>query len=158
MSLRSVFTITYSICAAVMPVLTTSCSAPPPQRVAAFAGVQMGESRFPRHGEGELITVESPLPEGFDRCRVEVTPFEHKVFRIRLEAAEIPGNDDAIRSVKLIAQVIANAVIEAKQGEAIDLTVDTARPESLATYIATFKSAADAGFRGRAAGGCPGGD
>ncbi len=37
----------------------------------------------------------------------------------------IPGNDDAIRSVKLIAQVIANAVIEAKQGEAIDLTVDS---------------------------------
>ena len=37
----------------------------------------------------------------------------------------IPGNDDAIRSVKLIAQVIANAVIEAKQGEAIDLTIDS---------------------------------
>ena len=37
----------------------------------------------------------------------------------------IPGNDDAIRSVKLIAQVMANAVIEAKQGEAIDLTVDS---------------------------------
>ena len=37
----------------------------------------------------------------------------------------IPGNDDAIRSVKLIAQVIANAVIEAKQGEALDLTVET---------------------------------
>jgi len=29
----------------------------------------------------------------------------------------IPGNDDAIRSVKLIAETIANAVIEAKQGE-----------------------------------------
>ena len=37
----------------------------------------------------------------------------------------IPGNDDAIRSVKLIAQVMANAVIEAKQGEALDLTVET---------------------------------
>ena len=37
----------------------------------------------------------------------------------------IPGNDDAIRSVKLIAQVIANAVIEAKQGEALDLSVET---------------------------------
>ena len=33
----------------------------------------------------------------------------------------IPGNDDAIRSVKLIAQVMANAVIEGKQGEAVDL-------------------------------------
>ncbi|MDR0222193.1 MAG: 30S ribosomal protein S2 [Oscillospiraceae bacterium] len=32
----------------------------------------------------------------------------------------IPGNDDAIRSVKLIAGAIANAVIEARQGEAGD--------------------------------------
>ena len=32
----------------------------------------------------------------------------------------IPGNDDAIRSVKLIASVLANAVIEAKQGEAVE--------------------------------------
>ena len=31
--------------------------------------------------------------------------------------AVIPGNDDAIRAVKLIAETIANAVIEAKQGE-----------------------------------------
>ena len=29
----------------------------------------------------------------------------------------IPGNDDAIRAIKLIASVIADAVIEAKQGE-----------------------------------------
>ena len=29
----------------------------------------------------------------------------------------IPGNDDAIRAVKLIASVIADAVLEAKQGE-----------------------------------------
>lgn len=29
----------------------------------------------------------------------------------------IPGNDDAVRSVKLIVEAIANAVIEAKQGE-----------------------------------------
>ncbi len=33
----------------------------------------------------------------------------------------IPGNDDAIRSVKLIATVIANAVIEGKQGEVMSL-------------------------------------
>ncbi len=31
--------------------------------------------------------------------------------------AVIPGNDDAIRAVKLIAETIASAVIEAKQGE-----------------------------------------
>ena len=32
----------------------------------------------------------------------------------------IPGNDDAIRDVKLIADVIANAVIEARQGESLE--------------------------------------
>ena len=32
----------------------------------------------------------------------------------------IPGNDDAIRAVKLIADVIANAVIEGKQGESFE--------------------------------------
>ena len=33
----------------------------------------------------------------------------------------IPGNDDAIRSVKLIAQVMANAVIEGRQGETFEI-------------------------------------
>ena len=32
----------------------------------------------------------------------------------------IPGNDDAIRAVKLIASVIADAVIEANQGEQVE--------------------------------------
>ncbi len=32
----------------------------------------------------------------------------------------IPGNDDAIRAVKLITDVMANAIIEGKQGEALD--------------------------------------
>ena len=41
----------------------------------------------------------------------------------------IPGNDDAIRAVKLIAAKIADAVIEGKQGEqmtdsAVDMTID----------------------------------
>ena len=46
----------------------------------------------------------------------------------------IPGNDDAIRAVKLIASKIADAVLEGKQGEqmtdsAVDATVDAA-PET----------------------------
>lgn len=32
----------------------------------------------------------------------------------------IPGNDDAIRSVKLIADTMANAIIEGRQGESMD--------------------------------------
>ena len=35
----------------------------------------------------------------------------------------IPGNDDAIRAVKLITDVMANAVIEGKQGESLDQDV-----------------------------------
>ena len=34
----------------------------------------------------------------------------------------IPGNDDAIRAVKLIADTMANAIIEGRQGEAADVT------------------------------------
>jgi len=52
----------------------------------------------------------------------------------------IPGNDDAIRSVKLIAQVIANAVIEGKQGEALDLSPTSEEtvkePESIEEVVA----------------------
>lgn len=36
----------------------------------------------------------------------------------------IPGNDDAIRAVKLIVSRMADAVIEANQGDAVDNTVD----------------------------------
>ena len=32
----------------------------------------------------------------------------------------IPGNDDAIRAVKLIAETVANAIIEGKQGEQLE--------------------------------------
>ena len=40
----------------------------------------------------------------------------------------IPGNDDAIRAVKLISSVIANAVIEANQGEAYVVPEESAEP------------------------------
>ncbi|MGN1234644.1 MAG: 30S ribosomal protein S2 [Christensenellaceae bacterium] len=43
----------------------------------------------------------------------------------------IPGNDDAIRAIKLISSVIANAVIEANQGEAAVLPAETAEPVSM---------------------------
>ena len=37
----------------------------------------------------------------------------------------IPGNDDAIRSVKLIADVMANAIIEGRQGETVEMPEET---------------------------------
>ena len=39
----------------------------------------------------------------------------------------IPGNDDAIRAIKLISSIMANAVLEGKQGEQMD---DAAKDES----------------------------
>lgn len=73
----------------------------------------------------------------------------------------IPGNDDAIRSVKLIASAIADAVIEAKEGvsmkkeegeeqaeevnleEAIkDITIEDVKPEDKEKKVAKKKPAA----------------
>ena len=47
--------------------------------------------------------------------------------------AVIPGNDDAIRAVKLIASTIAAAVIEARQGEAAADVAEEAEAEAEAT-------------------------
>ncbi len=44
--------------------------------------------------------------------------------------AVIPGNDDAIRAVKLISEVIANAVLEAKQGEQGSAAVEEVAEEA----------------------------
>ena len=41
----------------------------------------------------------------------------------------IPGNDDAIRAVKLIASVISNAVLEGKQGEQLTPAAEEAEEE-----------------------------
>lgn len=43
----------------------------------------------------------------------------------------IPGNDDAIRSVKLFAELVANAVIEAKTGEVYSIKEEDVTPEEL---------------------------
>lgn len=59
----------------------------------------------------------------------------------------IPGNDDAIRAVKLISLVIANAVIEANQGETMDVALaaekEEAAPESIEEVVEAA-AAADA--------------
>ncbi len=47
----------------------------------------------------------------------------------------IPGNDDAIRAVKLIVAKMADAVIEANQGEAVDVADANADAEVEATDI-----------------------
>lgn len=47
----------------------------------------------------------------------------------------IPGNDDAIRAVKLIADVMANAVIEGKQGESFEPEMEEQPVNEEATTI-----------------------
>lgn len=56
----------------------------------------------------------------------------------------IPGNDDAIRAVKLITSVIANAVIEANQGEAYSVEEEApaaAEATSIEEVVANEESA-----------------
>ena len=48
----------------------------------------------------------------------------------------IPGNDDAIRAIKLISQTMANAVLEGKQGEQLD---DPARRGRCALRFLAYK-------------------
>lgn len=57
----------------------------------------------------------------------------------------IPGNDDAIRAVKLIASVIANAVIEANQGEAysVEEEIEEGAPAAEPVSIEEVVAAAD---------------
>ena len=47
----------------------------------------------------------------------------------------IPGNDDAIRAVKLIADVMANAVIEGKQGESFETVEEQSEEVEEATSM-----------------------
>lgn len=55
----------------------------------------------------------------------------------------IPGNDDAIRAVKLIASVIANAVIEANQGETPYIpVVEEGEPTSIEEVVASVENIA----------------
>ena len=58
----------------------------------------------------------------------------------------IPGNDDAIRAIKLISSVIANAVIEANQGEealvaAAPVAEEAAEPTSIEEVVAAEENA-----------------
>ena len=55
----------------------------------------------------------------------------------------IPGNDDAIRAVKLIAGVIANAVIEANQGEAYSVEEEVEEPVQEPTSIEEVVAASE---------------
>ncbi len=57
----------------------------------------------------------------------------------------IPGNDDAIRAIKLISSVMANAVIEAKEGVSFEITEEEPATENAeAEFIANAEPPAAA--------------
>ena len=68
--------------------------------------IMMGERHKPRNGEGELFTIETTLPDGFDRLSAEVVPFEHKIFRMVLDMENIPGSTDALEIARKHAEKI----------------------------------------------------
>ncbi len=58
----------------------------------------------------------------------------------------IPGNDDAIRAVKLIADCMANAVVEGRQGESMEMVAEEMpeseeAPESMEEVVAAEEEA-----------------
>lgn len=55
----------------------------------------------------------------------------------------IPGNDDAIRAIKLISSVMANAVIEAKEGDAPHFEEETAAEEVAQEEVPASEAAAE---------------
>ncbi len=52
----------------------------------------------------------------------------------------IPGNDDAIRAIKLIAQAMANAVLEGRQGEQLSVSDETVQAQEQAAVDTTPRS------------------
>ena len=55
----------------------------------------------------------------------------------------IPGNDDAIRAVKLLTGTIANAIVEAKQGEQVEVEESEAVVEATVEVEEVFEEVAE---------------
>jgi len=55
----------------------------------------------------------------------------------------IPGNDDAIRAVKLLTSTIANAIVEAKQGEQVEVEESEAVVEETVEVEEVFEEVAE---------------
>jgi len=64
----------------------------------------------------------------------------------------VPGNDDAIRALRLITSKMADAVLEAKQGEQTEAEAQAAEAEAVAVAAAPVAAAAEAVAASEAAG------
>ena len=77
-------------------ILISGCKPVAEATIHRVGKVAMGDVHKPRNGEGESFAIDTALPEGFDRLSAEVTPFEHKIFRMVLDMENIPGYGDAL--------------------------------------------------------------
>lgn len=77
-------------------VIVSGCKKPETTHIPGVGKAVMGKIYHPRHGEGELFTIDSPVPQGFDRMLLEVVPFEHQLFRIVLEIEAAADSEDAL--------------------------------------------------------------
>ncbi len=87
----------FSVCL-LLSLLGSGCRKPlPPKRIIRVGSAAMGSVVVPRSGEGELCRMESvAVTELFSELAVEVLPFDHRVFRMVLTAAELPGEEDVL--------------------------------------------------------------
>ena len=85
---------------AIILLALSGCTPPETTHIARVENAVMGKTYQPRHGEGELFTIDSPIPQGFDKMSLEVVPFEHQLFRIVLEIEELTASDDTLDSAR----------------------------------------------------------
>ena len=104
--------------------LIYGCKRPETVRIAKVGEAEMGAIHTPYRGEGEAFSIDTPLPDGFDRLEVEVIPFEHKIFRIILLAENIPGNADALESARILVQKNFHIPVEKLQSSGSSFTVE----------------------------------
>ena len=104
--------------------LIYGCKRPETLRIGKVGNVEMGAIHTPYRGEGELFSIDTPLPDGFDRLSVEVIPFEHQIFRIVLHAENIPGSADALESARLLIQKNFHIPMEKIQTSGSSFTVE----------------------------------
>ena len=93
-----IFLNTAAACVAALLLITGCTPETPPERIIRVGETSMGDVILPRNGEGELLDVTGSLPGGFDRMLAEVIPFEHRVFRMVLEGADVAGSSDPLES------------------------------------------------------------
>ena len=55
--------------------IISGCTPPETVHIASVEKAIMGKIYHPRHGEGELFSIDSSLPPGFDRMLLDVLPF-----------------------------------------------------------------------------------